>query len=114
MSSRFVLRGNAPAGEGGEFRTVEGSRIKDKQTLLCELASALDYPDYFGRNWDAFEECLRDAADFNRPGELTLRLKDSRLVRERLPDEFETLLSIWADSAPAVAPEGLDLYLLID
>lgn len=45
MSSRFVLLGtDASAGEGGELRTVEGSRITDKQTLLCELASALGLP----------------------------------------------------------------------
>lgn len=34
--------------------------IRSKQKLLRTLADALRLPDYFGHNWDALEECLRD------------------------------------------------------
>jgi hypothetical protein len=36
------------------------ARIASKEELLTKLASHLFFPDYFGGNWDAFEECLRD------------------------------------------------------
>lgn len=34
--------------------------IKTKETLLDELSKRLHFPNYFGGNWDALEECVRD------------------------------------------------------
>jgi RNAse (barnase) inhibitor barstar len=34
--------------------------IAHKEALLVILAQQLNFPDYFGGNWDAFEECVRD------------------------------------------------------
>lgn len=37
-----------------------GGRLRRKQDLLRALATGLKLPKYFGHNWDALEECLRD------------------------------------------------------
>jgi len=34
--------------------------VRSKQKLFSIYAAALRFPKYFGRNWDAFEECLGD------------------------------------------------------
>jgi RNAse (barnase) inhibitor barstar len=34
--------------------------IETKPALFDVLARGFSLPDYFGRNWDALEECLRD------------------------------------------------------
>lgn len=34
--------------------------ISTKPELLAALQQVLELPDYFGANWDALEECLRD------------------------------------------------------
>lgn len=34
--------------------------VRSKQKLLRTLADELQFPAYFGNNWDALEECLRD------------------------------------------------------
>jgi RNAse (barnase) inhibitor barstar len=51
----------------GTFRTDSVScvvrippGITDKQDLLRHIAAELKFPDYFGFNWDALDECLAD------------------------------------------------------
>ncbi len=34
--------------------------LKSKATLLEALGMLLGFPDYYGANWDSFEECIRD------------------------------------------------------
>jgi RNAse (barnase) inhibitor barstar len=34
--------------------------ITSKHALLAALATQLNFPDYFGGNWDALEECIGD------------------------------------------------------
>lgn len=34
--------------------------VKTKQALFEAFDSSIGLPDYFGENWDAFEECIRD------------------------------------------------------
>lgn len=35
-------------------------RLATREALFDALAAAIPLPDYFGRNWDALEECLSD------------------------------------------------------
>lgn len=34
--------------------------LRDREALFTALKHALGLPEYFGRNWDALSECLRD------------------------------------------------------
>lgn len=43
-----------------EFRVDVPAGIGSKEELLKFLSTALHFPAYFGRNWDALEECLSD------------------------------------------------------
>lgn len=36
------------------------SKVNRKRRLMALFAGRLQFPDYFGWNWDAFEECLAD------------------------------------------------------
>lgn len=36
------------------------AKARGKEKLLGVLAAKLSFPGYFGHNWDALEECLRD------------------------------------------------------
>lgn len=114
MTSRFVLRASDDVGFGeGEVRVLKGDRISEKRELLRQLGHALRFPDYFGLNWDAFQECLSDAAAFNDPGVLRVRLEHSESVRRHVPGDFDMLLLTWAESAPVAARDGLDLKLIL-
>ncbi|MDQ1742084.1 MAG: hypothetical protein QOE23_423 [Pseudonocardiales bacterium] len=45
---------------GLTVRTVRGRKMRDLNGLFDEMAAALQFPDYFGENWPAFDECLAD------------------------------------------------------
>lgn len=55
-----VLRLQSATGPSTVVRMVRGRRMQSKELLLDEFAAALQFPLYFGRNWDAFEECMAD------------------------------------------------------
>jgi hypothetical protein len=40
--------------------SIPGSAFTDKAGLLTAVASELGFPAYFGENWDALLDCLRD------------------------------------------------------
>lgn len=41
---------------------LDGRLTHDKTSFLRAAAAALEFPGYFGRNWDAFEEMINDLA----------------------------------------------------
>jgi RNAse (barnase) inhibitor barstar len=45
---------------GFEIVTVAGTAITSVSTLFEEMARAFRFPDYFGHNWAALMDCLRD------------------------------------------------------
>lgn len=45
---------------GLAFFHIEGRKIEGKHQFLNHAALALRFPEYFGDNWDAFEDCLTD------------------------------------------------------
>jgi len=62
-SSLLVANAGEQWVNGGAYvRWLMGSRMVDKAGLLGECAAALQFPWYFGRNWDALDECLSQMA----------------------------------------------------
>jgi hypothetical protein len=41
-------------------RLIRGGKCRTWTALFDEFAAALQFPCYFGGNWDAFDECLTD------------------------------------------------------
>jgi len=39
---------------------VDGTKSTNKKCFLAQVAKAFEFPDYFGMNWDAFEDCITD------------------------------------------------------
>jgi RNAse (barnase) inhibitor barstar len=91
------------------IRDVPGDRCFTKQSLLRELARVLEFPPYFGYNWDALEECLLDLADWMPAEGYILLFLDTDKVLTDSEGDFTTLISIlksvageWASRRPTV------------
>src|SRR6516225_3387906 len=41
-------------------RRIRGHKAKTTAALFDEMAAALQFPSYFGENWNALDECLSD------------------------------------------------------
>jgi len=65
--------------------------IKAKEALLDELYRRLSFPDYFGFNWDALVDCIRDLS-WLPPGPVVLIHRDLPLAGD--VDSQKTYLSI--------------------
>jgi RNAse (barnase) inhibitor barstar len=70
--------------------------ISSKAALLEELYQRLRFPDYFGGNWDALWECIRDLS-WLPPGPVILRHHDLPLAGDVASQK--TYLSILSDAA---------------
>ncbi|MEK7300786.1 MAG: barstar family protein [Nitrospirota bacterium] len=88
----------APA--GFTLRVVHGKKCSTPAGLFTEFARALGFPDYFGHNWDAMEECLADLEWLPAKGYILL-LTDAQAVLADDEDEYETLLEILSDAGEA-------------
>jgi len=48
------------APSGGVVRVIRGWKCGDRASLHNEIGAALQFPEYYGENWNAMDECIRD------------------------------------------------------
>ena len=82
--------------------TLDGRRCRTKRALLDEVARVLDFPAYFGRTWDALEDCLTDLAGGRASGyRLVITAADRLLARN--PAHYATFVALLEDVGRAWA-----------
>lgn len=78
MSDLFIYMSNiSQYNMPGEY-LARISSVKNKDQLLSELALTLNFPNYFGHNWDALNECINDLH--------WIENKKITLIHENIPD----------------------------
>jgi RNAse (barnase) inhibitor barstar len=82
------------------LKIIKGRYCKTPASLFTEFARALEFPDYFGHNWDALEECLTDLEWLPAKGYILL-ITDAALVLSNDEEEYETFLEILRDAGEA-------------
>jgi hypothetical protein len=104
---------------GLEVRWVDGDRCGTKAALLRELARALEFPPYFGGNWDALEECLADLEWLPASGYLVVITEAQRLLRRSAP-EYATFIRVleevgrgWAAGGAAPARPARPFHVVL-
>ena len=72
---------------------LEKVHFAAKPALLRNLANALGFPDWFGENWDALEDCLTDLSWSDASGHVLL------FDGARAEDDFGVLVDILESAA---------------
>ena len=88
----------------GAFVVRIPAKARGKEKLLSVLAAKLRFPSYFGQNWDALEECLRDLSWLSEQMRVVI-------VHEAFPfsaagDSLATYQSILADAVAVHRQRG--------
>jgi hypothetical protein len=97
---------NCDAPEYG--RVVRLSKgIKSKRELLDFLAEALEFPSYFGCNWDALDECLTDLSWIPND-KIIIWHEDLPLINQ--PAEAKIYLEILRDLAVDLTVSRVEAY----
>lgn len=87
---------------------LDAEGLKDKASLLTAIGHALDFPDYYGANWDALEECLNDMSW--REGPIALHIDHADALD---PELLHNLMDIYTDAADAWRDQGRPCSLFL-
>lgn len=98
--------------------SVDAAGWQDARDMLRALGHALSFPDYYGRNLDAFNDCLGDVAaleygtDDNATGTVLVLLHyDAILAKE--PHAAQVVLECFAEAARRAALFGHRMLCLV-
>ena len=87
-------------GSGLDLLNLSFQGLDEKEIFLKHLAEALDFPDWFGGNWDALEDCLSDLSWRDAPGWVLIFRDFDGLARDDrgvLVDVLASTAEFWAE-----------------
>ena len=95
------------------FAAVEIGRppIQSKADLLRGIAQALRFPAYFGGNWDALVDCLRDMGWWRSAG-YALFVHNAADFWAQQSRVAGTLVEVWLLAAELWAKQGVPFHLV--
>jgi len=98
------------AGEGLRIWRIDLADVDSKATLLQVIGKQLGLPEYYGRNWDSLEECLRDLGEERGGWLIVFDHADNLQALAR--QDLTTLGQILADTAEFWRAEGRSFAVL--
>jgi len=97
------VRSGFPAAE--KPYVLDGSRMGDRSGLMKEFARGLQFPRYFGGNWSALDDCMRDLSWLGRSAFFAIITDGEDVLSRDLTCRSAFILSLnqygryWADNA---------------
>jgi hypothetical protein len=85
------LRG-ATAATGTFVGTLRGSRMRRRDGVFDQFGALLQFPSYFGENWNAFLECMRDLDWLRTSGCVLVVFDPVEVLADGDAGEFSLLL----------------------
>ena len=90
--------------QNGELFYLDGAEMTDKNQLMQEFAAVLNFPDYFGGNWDALRDCLGDVVWLDEDATHCVLLFDhwEKCTSPTLIETLQDAVAGWTEAADAV------------
>jgi len=85
--------------------------VHDKAGLLDAVANGLGFPDWFGGNWDALEDCLTDLS-WNQARGYVVVLEHSADFIKRASADFATAREVFESAAEYWGEQGKPFWTL--
>jgi len=91
---------------GSEYVPVNIALAPGKEALLASIAASLGFPDWFGGNWDALEDCLTDLSWRKNRAHVFL------FSRASVNDDLGILLDVLASAAEFWRERGCAFFAI--
>lgn len=90
------------AARGMFVASLRGSRMRKREGVFQQFSTLLQFPDYFGENWNAFKDCVADL-DWLRTNRVLLVISHSDLLlTDGDSDELLVFVDILRQAADAL------------
>jgi len=93
--------------------TVDLGGVRTKEALLATLAERLEFPEWFGANWDALNDVLAERAWEQSKG-VVLALEHCGELAHADPEAFETALEVLDSVAESCYDEDIPFWVFVD
>lgn len=97
----------------GSVFEINFCNIKTDADLFTEIAKAFSFPDYFGFNWGAFDECLRDLDWLDLGRGVILVANSYKILCTHDIDMLGRLISSWLFCAEEWSKSNVPFHLVL-
>jgi RNAse (barnase) inhibitor barstar len=104
--------GKLARAKGMAFFHLEGGKIEKKDQFLNHAAVAMKFPDHFGKNWDAFYDCLTDMEWVDAEG-YAIYFDHTNAFAEHHESQLETVIELFQDAVDFWKGEGKAMLVLL-
>ncbi len=84
---------------GHVARVLRGRKMQSAAKVFDEFGAALQFPDYFGENWDALDECLGDLSWLQGTAYTLLITDTAQVLRQEPAEQFRLFFSVLGHAA---------------
>src|SRR5262249_36705981 len=93
---------------------IDIGHVRNKKDFLAQIAGELQFPDWFGANWDALNDCLTDLEWISTKTGYVLIFEKTENFPDRHPKEFENATTVFAEAAEYWKTQGRPFWVLIE